>query len=145
MPQELIKEREQPELSWVFYHVVTRHYSAATRMLRARAGGPAGDTGTVPGDSVGSGLDLGLDLPDCYSSKPAAVDSLKPMPSASGDVTLPMRIAAARPAEVGSIGSCAQRASNLGAGPGHNLNLQTNGAAPWHAAIGNQRRIYCTV
>ena len=37
--QELLREREQPELAWIFYHVVTRHYTAAVRLLKHRASG----------------------------------------------------------------------------------------------------------
>ena len=62
--QELIHERERPELAWVFYHVTVRRFSAAVRRLRARAsttGSPAhaggdwadGEPDTAPGGRAG--------------------------------------------------------------------------------------------
>lgn len=53
LPQELLKEREVPERAWIFYHVVTRSYTAAVRLHKQRthssssaAGGANTNNGT---------------------------------------------------------------------------------------------------
>lgn len=51
--QELLKEREVPERAWIFYHTVTRSYTAAVRLLKQRslaagvAAGPGGGTAST--------------------------------------------------------------------------------------------------
>lgn len=94
--QELIKEREQPELAWVYYHVVTRHYSTAMRLLRTRGGhgGAGGVSGFASPEHDDGGYGLGI---DGASSKELG-GTRKPCSSAGGQAAVPILAGGTRPA-----------------------------------------------